>query len=292
MVVHWDEIRWESVERGELCWERQRLVPGLSRYRVPTGRRLWPVHVHVDEEEFVVALEGAGLSWQDDATVALSAGEVVLHRPDEEAHSIIAGDDGLEVLIFGSGSPTGLTLLPRAQVLRIGKGLWPIEVRDALAAEPPLGDLPEPTGRAAALADMAAERTQHGAADFERRDPGDELGSTISGLGLLTLAPDAEGSPPHHHSVEKEIFVVLGGGGTAILGDERHAVRRGSVIERPPGSRVAHSFEAGPEGLELLAWGTRDHADAVYYPRSGNVGLRGLGVRFRPEQVGYWDGEP
>jgi uncharacterized cupin superfamily protein len=292
VVVHWDEIQWESVDRGELCWERQRLVSGLSRYRVPAGRRLMPVHVHVDEEEFVVALEGGGLSWQDGTTVALHAGEVVLHRPDEEAHTLIAGDDGLEVLIFASGSPTGLTLLPRAQVLRVGNGLWPLEVRDPFAAEPPLSDVPEPTARAAAIADMAVQDEIHGRSVLARRDPGDELGSTISGLGLLTHAPDAEGYPPHCHSVEKETFVVLGGSGTLLLGEERHPVRRGHVIERPPGSRVAHSFTAGPEGLEVLAWGTRDHADAVYYPRSGNVGLRGLGVRFRPEQVGYWDGEP
>jgi hypothetical protein len=26
-----------------------------------------------------------------------------------------------------------------------------------------------------------------------------------------------------------------------------------------------------------------------FYPRSGKVLLRGLGVIFRPERVGYWD---
>jgi hypothetical protein len=29
-----------------------------------------------------------------------------------------------------------------------------------------------------------------------------------------------------------------------------------------------------------------------YYPRSGKVSLRGIGVRFRVDRLDYWDGEP
>ena len=32
--------------------------------------------------------------------------------------------------------------------------------------------------------------------------------------------------------------------------------------------------------------------DIVYYPRSGKVSLRGVGVRFRVDPLDYWDGEP
>ena len=66
----------------------------------------------------------------------------------------------------------------------------------------------------------------------------------------------------------------------------------GSVIARPAGSGVAHAFRSGAEGLTVLLYGTRDPNDVCYYPRSGKVFFRGLGLITRiGEQVGYWDGE-
>src|SRR3954447_14306786 len=104
MVVHWDDVAWERADHGEgLRWERQRLTTGLSRYRVAAGDRIMPVHVHLDEEEHVVVLEGGGFSWQDGAAYAIATGDALVHRPDAEAHTLVAGDEGLEVLIFASG---------------------------------------------------------------------------------------------------------------------------------------------------------------------------------------------
>src|SRR4051812_41163859 len=137
MVLHWDDVAWETVDRGELRWARQRLAPGLSRFRAEAGARIMPAHVHVDEEEFVVVLAGAGCSWQDGTAHPIRARDVVLHRPDAEVHTLVAGDEGLEVLIFASGSPTGLTRLPRAGVIRVGDGVWPLDAAP-FAAEPPL----------------------------------------------------------------------------------------------------------------------------------------------------------
>ena len=61
---------------------------------------------------------------------------------------------------------------------------------------------------------------------------------------------------------------------------------------RPPGTRVAHAFRAGETELVYLAYGTREPNDIAYYPRSGKVNLRGIGVMGRIEPLGYWDGEP
>jgi uncharacterized cupin superfamily protein len=77
-----------------------------------------------------------------------------------------------------------------------------------------------------------------------------------------------------------------------LLGDDEHPLRPGSVVARPPGTGIAHAFRAGERALTLLAFGTRAPHDSAYYPRSGNVALRGLGIRFRADAVGYWDGEP
>ena len=305
MVVHWDDVPWKSADHGEgLRWERQRLTPGLSRYRASPGDRIMPVHVHIDEEEFVVVLAGGGVSWEDGAAYEIAAGDALVHRPDAEAHTLIAGDDGLEVLIFGSGSPTGLTLLPRAGVLRVGARLWPADVADAFAAEALGGalDVPRPASerppRIGRLTDPPVEERRFGRTHIDAQDVGEFLGSTGSGLRPQVLAAGAEGYPPHCHAAEHEILVVLGGEGVVRLGDDEHPVRRGSVVDRPPATRVAHSFVAGEEPLELLSWGTRVPNDYVFYPRSGKVLLSGVcqssqgRINASPEPLDYWAGEP
>ncbi len=72
---------------------------------------------------------------------------------------------------------------------------------------------------------------------------------------------------------------------------ERHAVRRGSVVARPPGTGVSHAFRAGDSGMTLVAWGTRDPNDICWYPRSKKIFWRGVGVIGRIEQLDYWEGE-
>ena len=84
---------------------------------------------------------------------------------------------------------------------------------------------------------------------------------------------------------------MLEGGGVVLLGDERHDVRPGSIVARPPGTGVTHSFEAGDDGLVLLAYGTRDPADGCWYPDSRKISSRALGVIWRVEPLDYWDGE-
>ena len=106
-------------------------------------------------------------------------------------------------------------------------------------------------------------------------------------------------APPHAHGAEDEVFVVLDGSGTVELwpsprdGGERqeHAIHAGSTIARPRGTHLAHGIKAGPDGLTVLAYGTRDPNDTVCYPRSRKVSLRGVGVIGRLEQLDYWDGE-
>src|SRR5204862_512990 len=92
-------------------------------------------------------------------------------------------------------------------------------------------------------------------------------------------APGTLSAPPHVHSAEEELFVVLDGSGTLELWpDETHPVRVGSVVARPPGAQVAHAFRGGEDGLTLLAWGTREPNDICWYPRSKKLFWRGLGA--------------
>jgi uncharacterized cupin superfamily protein len=71
--------------------------------------------------------------------------------------------------------------------------------------------------------------------------------------------------------------------------EEEHPVRAGSLVTRPAGTGVAHGFRAGEGGMTMLMYSDVDPGDMCFYPRSGKVFVRGLGIVFRPELVGYWD---
>ena len=60
---------------------------------------------------------------------------------------------------------------------------------------------------------------------------------------------------------------------------------RGDVIARPAGSGIAHALRPGPEGLTYLAYGTREPNDMCFYPQSGRVALRGLGIALRSPEI-------
>ena len=304
-VVQWDDVEPVAIANGELRGTRWRLGAaagaqrtGLSRYRLGAGEHAMPVHVHGDEEELFYVLAGDGLSWQDGRTYAVGAGDCILHRPGAEAHAIAGAGEGLDVLAYGSGSDTGVTWLPRARAWWLAPRWLPVDGPDPFAAEAAAGPLelpaPEPERPPTIVGLEHGERSErhHGDVASVRRDVGDALGSVRIGVGHLVVEPGKLTYPPHCHSAEEELFVVLEGSGALVLDDEEHPVRAGSVVARPPGTGVAHAFRAGEGGLTLLAFGTREPNDIAFYPRSNKVSLRGIGARFRVERVDYWDGEP
>jgi uncharacterized cupin superfamily protein len=303
-VTHWDDVEVEEVAAGQLRGRWRDLGSaagsfraGVSLVEVAPGGRSTPVHQHADEEELFHVLDGDGLSWQDGRTHAIGAGDCLLHRVHEEAHTLIAGDRGLTVLAFGPRSVTNITWLSHAGVMRIGPRWLPREVDNPYAAEVAAGELTMPDAVSprpptiTALADVPAEEDRHGRVLQETRIIGRMLGAETTGMRHVRIAPNALGTPHHCHGAEEELFVVLGGAGEVRLGEERLPVARGSVVARPPGTGVAHSFIAGPDGLELLGWGTREPNDIAFYPDSGKVYLCGVGVIGRLAPCDYWDGE-
>jgi len=304
MVTHWDEVESVVIGGTHLRGTRWRLGAaagadgvGLSRYRLAAGERAMPVHVHADEEELFYVLAGEGLSWQDGRTYEVRAGDVVLHRPGAEPHTIVGARDGLDVLAFSSGSPTGLTWLPRARAWWNGPHWLPHDGPNPFKAEDAAGplELPEPeSARPPTIVhvdDVAPRENRRGDVIGVRRNVGVALGCKQAGLRHLLVEPGALTYPPHCHSTEEELFVVLDGTGTLLLGDEQHPVRAGSVVARPPATGVAHAFRAGDEPLTLLAYGTREPSDICFYPRSDKVSIQGIGAIFRIQRVDYWDGE-
>jgi uncharacterized cupin superfamily protein len=200
-------------------------------------------------------------------------------------------------LAFSSGTDTEITWVPRAGAWWMAPRWLPSDGPDPFELEAAAGELklpePEPSrpGTIIATQDVRPEPMRHGEVDSQWRDLGVAAGSVSSGINHVTVAPGARSCPFHCHGAEEEIFVALTGAGSLRLGDDRHPVRPGHVVARPPATRVAHQFIAGDDGLTLLAWGTREPNDIVWYPDSNKVGLRGIGIRARLEPLDYWDGE-
>jgi uncharacterized cupin superfamily protein len=114
--------------------------------------------------------------------------------------------------------------------------------------------------------------------DGQVRELGRAAGSVKAGLNQVALGPGVRGAAPHCHALEEELFYVLDGSGTLLLGDQELPLRPGDMVARPPGTGVAHSITSGEVGITYLVYGTRVAGDSVHYPETGKLALRGLGV--------------
>jgi uncharacterized cupin superfamily protein len=304
-AVHWDDAPQETLDSGPLRRTRWDLGEaagsrevGLKRVRVEPGGQSSPVHAHGAEEEIFFVLRGGGWLWEDGEAAPVRAGDAIVHVAEGPAHTLVAGDDGLDVLAFGERKVAEAAVLPRAGVAWVGDtwfegpgaGEHPFAREAALARVDVGAERPRPA-HVVGLADVDAVHTQRGATDVVRRDLGRAAGSVTTGLTHLSIAPGAESHPPHCHSAEEELFVVLDGSGVLRLDDSEAPVARGAVVARPAGTGVAHSWVAGDGGLVVLAYGQRDTRDVCWYPRSQKLSLRGVRAVFRVERVDYWDGE-
>jgi uncharacterized cupin superfamily protein len=306
--AHWDEVEGHRRDKGPMGSTLQRLGDatgakgiGVNRVRVEPGRLSTPPHSHGLSEEIFFVLGGSGLSWQDGDVCEVHAGDTLVHLADTEEHTLRGGPDGLDYIVFGTRHPVEYGWLPRSRALRLGYP-W-VEGRDddPWDVEAEVGELEfaEPGERPANVV---------GFDDVPFDVDGDKVlgeaaGSDRSGLNWIRREAGRRGSVPHCHSLESEAFVVLEGGGTLELwptpvtasrGATRESfdLRRGHVVARPPGTRIAHSIVAGADGITYLAYGTREPNDICYYPRSNKVYFRGVGLMTRVEQLEYEDGEP
>jgi len=308
-VAHWDEVEFHRRSKGEMDASWQWLGHaagtrgvGVNRVRVEPGKLPTPPHSHSASEELYFVLAGSGLAWQDGDAHEVRPLDCVIHRRDELEHTFVAGPDGLEYLVFGTRHPTEFGWLPRSRALRFGRPWavgrdddpWEIE-----ATVEPLA-VGEPAPRPANI--LNVDEVDH--ESWEDRVTTAPLAtrerSTLAGLHWEQLAAGRRGSVPHCHSVEEEVFVILEGTATLELwpragaaGEvEETQLRAGHVVARPAGTRVSHSFRAGPDGVTMLIYGTREPNDICWYPRSQKIFWRGVGVIGRIETLDYFDGEP
>jgi mannose-6-phosphate isomerase-like protein (cupin superfamily) len=96
---------------------------------------------------------------------------------------------------------------------------------------------------------------------WEARVARDALGAQGTGVTFFRLHPGRRSPFTHRHREAEEVYVVLRGTGRAKLDGEIVDVRPLDAIRVAPAT--ARAFEAGPEGLELIAFGPRRAGDGV-----------------------------
>jgi uncharacterized cupin superfamily protein len=309
VIAHWDDVQSGRAEEGHIAglWSSLGAAAGtrtvgLNRIRVDPRKWSTPYHRQTGEEEIFFVLAGTGVCLQEEMAFAVAPGDCIVHRR-RQAHALRADHTGLDVLAFGTRGRTEVGHLPRAGVAWIG-GTWadvgggePPWVREAAAGEP---DVPELSPRPANVVHLDAEEGEHGGM-WKRLAAA--AGSEQTGLNWASLPAGEEGAPPHCHSADEEIFVVLEGEGVLELWPspqlrragreyEEQPIRAGHVISRPASTSVGHGLRATGPGMTYLAYGTRHANDVCYYQRSNKLYFRGLGVIARLEDLDYDDGEP
>jgi mannose-6-phosphate isomerase-like protein (cupin superfamily) len=89
---------------------------------------------------------------------------------------------------------------------------------------------------------------------MQARFPREQLDADSVSVSLQRVAPNARQPFAHRHGEQEEIYVVVDGGGQVTLDEEPHELRPWDAVRVAPG--VLRLFEAGPDGLEFLAFGT------------------------------------
>jgi mannose-6-phosphate isomerase-like protein (cupin superfamily) len=89
-------------------------------------------------------------------------------------------------------------------------------------------------------------------ARFARR----ELDGETLGLSLFTLEPGFRIPFGHKHETQEEVYVVVRGSARVKVGDEIVELAQWDAIRFP--KNTMRQMEAGPDGVEYLAFGAGD----------------------------------
>lgn len=93
----------------------------------------------------------------------------------------------------------------------------------------------------------------------EARFPAGDLDSEAIGLAHIVVKPGKRQPFAHRHDEAEEIYVVLSGSGRLKLDDEVVEVGPLDAVRLAP--QVTRAFEAGPDGLEYIAFGPQHEKD-------------------------------
>jgi mannose-6-phosphate isomerase-like protein (cupin superfamily) len=98
----------------------------------------------------------------------------------------------------------------------------------------------------------------------EARFAAKSLDAEQTGIALQRVKPGKRQGFGHRHDEAEEVYVVVGGSGRVKLDDDVVELSRLDAVRVAP--EVTRQFEAGPEGLEFLAFGPRYEGDGELVP--------------------------
>ena len=121
--------------------------------------------------------------------------------------------------------------------------------------------------------DVEGSRRTVGHLDSTWFDLGSAAGSRDVGVSRIRIEPGGWSTPAHVEHGEEEIFYVLSGSGVSWQdegpGEPRtYEVGPGDCIVHVPTHQL-HTLRAGPEGLDVLAFGERVLGGGAWLPRAG-----------------------
>jgi uncharacterized cupin superfamily protein len=282
LPFHVDDVPSHRWDAGEIGATRRRLGRhagarrlGVAIIAIDPGKRPTPPHSHADEDEIFLVLAGSGLSYQsagpgDARTYAIGVDDMLWHPANGDAHTLVAGPDGLTVLVVAEGSRTNITHLPRTHQFWLGPVWSPSDSPEPFEADAALGplELPPPAAERPPtirnLADLPLDEGREGRLAWASRDSR-HLGTERLVLATDAMPPDSHTTDLHFHSTREEAWFVRGGSGVARLGDEAYPLAAGSFWLRRENTGVGHRIEVGPDGMDLVTMGDLVRGDVVVY---------------------------
>src|SRR5215218_8547966 len=160
LPIHVDDVPSHRWDYGEIGATRRRLGKaagarrlGVAIIEIDPGKRSTPPHSHADEDEAFLVLAGSGLSYQvtrdGPRTYEIGVDDMLWHPSNGDAHTLVAGDEGLTVLVVAEGSRSNITFLPRTGQFWLGPVWSPAQTSHPFVADAALGplELPEPSER-------------------------------------------------------------------------------------------------------------------------------------------------
>ena len=124
---------------------------------------------------------------------------------------------------------------------------------------------PKPGHTIRNIAEAEDQAAKYGYGEMgESRFPSDDLNAEHTGVSHQRLRPGKRQMFAHRHRRAEEIYVVLSGSGRVRVEDD--------IIDLAPldairvGPQQTRAFEAGPDGMEILAFGHRMRGDAEIVP--------------------------
>ena len=80
-----------------------------------------------------------------------------------------------------------------------------------------------------------------------------QIESRDLGISHFRYGPNVRSPFTHSHREQEEAYIVSAGSGRVLLDEEVHDLRQWDVVRVAP--EVVRAFEAGPDGLDIIAVG-------------------------------------